>query len=107
MASITISNAPARLRAGAGRYREPVALLAGLGVSTSHEGQGLGSGLLAGVMARAAAAGRTIGCRGLLIHAESEDTRAFYLHLVPEFEPSPTDPLHLLLMMKDIHRTLR
>ncbi len=32
--------------------------------------------------------------------------RAFYLHLIPEFEPSPTDLLHLVLLMKDILRTL-
>jgi hypothetical protein len=25
---------------------------------------------------------------------------------VPEFEPSPTDELHLVLLMKDIRRTL-
>lgn len=106
MASVTISDDPARLRAGAGRYRKPVALLARLGVATSHEGHSHGSGLLADVMQRAAAAGRTIGCRGLLVHAESADARAFYLHLVPEFELSPADPLHLVLMMKDIHRTL-
>ena len=106
MASIAIGDVPTRLRRGAGRYPQPVALLARLGVSTSHEGQGLGSGLLADIMTRAAAAGRTIGCRGLLIHAESDDARAFYLHLIPEFESSPTDRLHLVLMMKDIHRTL-
>ena len=105
MASISPSDAPDRLRVGAGKYPQPVALLARLGVSTSHEGQGLGAGLLADVMQRASAAGRTIGCRGLLVHAESDDARAFCLHLIPEFEPSPTDPLHLLLVMKDIRRT--
>ena len=31
----------------------------------------------------------------------------FYRHLVPEFETSPTDDLHLVLLMKDIRRTLR
>ncbi len=105
MASISLGDAPDRLRAGAGEYPQPVALLARLGVSTSHEGQGLGAELLADVMMRASAAGRTIGCRGLLVHAESDDARAFCLHLIPEFEPSPTDPLHLLLTMKDIRRT--
>jgi hypothetical protein len=42
----------------------------------------------------------------LLDHAESASARAFYLHLIPEFEPSPTDPMHLMLLMKDILRTL-
>lgn len=30
----------------------------------------------------------------------------FYLHRLPEFEVSPTDELHLLLLMKDIRLTL-
>ena len=47
-----------------------------------------------------------IGCRGLLIHAESADARDFYLHLIPELQPSPTDELHLVLLMKDARRTL-
>lgn len=41
------------------------------------------------------------------MHAESAEARKFYLHLVPEFEPSRTDELHLVLLLKDIRRTLR
>ena len=48
-----------------------------------------------------------IGCRALLIHAEDDEARSFYEHLVPELEPSPTDPLHLVLLLKDLRRTLR
>ena len=44
--------------------------------------------------------------RGLLVHAETPEARAFYLHLIPEFEQSPTDDLHLVLLMKDILKTL-
>ena len=47
-----------------------------------------------------------IGCRGLLVHAESEQARSFYEHLIAEFDRSPADPLHLLLRLKDIRRTL-
>jgi hypothetical protein len=86
MASIESDSVPARARRGAGRYPQPVALLARLGVSAELS--------------------REIGCRGLLVHAESEVARNFYLHLIPEFEESPTDPLHLVLLMKDIRRTL-
>jgi len=43
----------------------------------------------------------------LVVHAESSEARNFYLHLVPEFEASTTDDLHLVLLMKDICRTLR
>jgi hypothetical protein len=106
MASVRLDDVPSRMRRGAGRYPQPVALLARLGVSLQHEGVGLGAGLLRDVVTRAAVLGTEIGCRGLLVHAESAEARAFYLHLVPEFEVSPTDDLHLVLLMKDIRRTL-
>jgi GNAT superfamily N-acetyltransferase len=107
MASVSIEDAPARMRRGAGRYPQPVALLARLGVSVDHEGLGLGAGLLADAISRTAQLGVEIGCRGLLVHAETPQARDFYLHLIPEFEASPTDELHLVLLMKDIHKTLR
>ncbi len=107
MAHLSIDAAPARLRKGASRYPQPVALLARLGVDVGHEGSGLGAAMLADVIARIAAVSDDIGCRGLLVHAESQNAKDFYLHLIPEFEQSPTDELHLVLMRKDIKRTLR
>jgi hypothetical protein len=50
---------------------------------------------------------------GLPLHHRTQRLRGaalardFYLHLLPELEPSPTDDLHLVLLMKDIRRTLR
>jgi hypothetical protein len=107
MASISVEDTPARVRKGAGRYPQPVALLARLGVAIEHEGRGLGAGLLVDVISRTAQLGAGIGCRGLLVHAETPQARDFYLHLIPEFEPSPTDDLHLVLLMKDSLKTLR
>ncbi|PHX68060.1 MAG: GNAT family N-acetyltransferase [Cyanobium sp. Baikal-G2] len=106
MASVAIADLPERLRRGAGRYPQPIALLARLGVDQRHEGQGLGAALLLDVITRVASLSEAIGCRGLLVHAESEQARSFYEHLIPEFEHSPTDPLQLLLLLKDIRRTL-
>jgi len=106
MAAVLITDVPERFRKGAGRYPQPVALLARLGVSVEHEGRGLGAGLLKDVVGRTAQLGVEIGCRGLLVYAESAEARDFYCHLVPEFEPSPTDDLHLVLLMKDILKTL-
>lgn len=106
MASIALADAPARASRGAGRYPQPVALLARLGVDVRHEGRGVGAALLQDVIARTHALGEEIGCRGLLVHAETVEARDFYLHLVPEFEASPTDELHLFLLMKDIRRAL-
>ncbi|MBY0441370.1 MAG: N-acetyltransferase [Mycobacteriaceae bacterium] len=106
MAQLNIEAVPDRGRKGAGRYPQPVALLARLGVDLNHEGAGLGAGMLQDVFARLIELSDDIGCRGLLVHAESAEARNFYIHLVPEFEPSPTDQLHLVLLMKDIRRTL-
>ncbi len=107
MAQLSPAAAPARVRKGAGRYPQPIALLARLGVHDDHEGHGLGAALVQDVFTRLVALSDDIGCRGLLVHCESAEARDFYLHLVPEFEPSPTDDLHLVLLMKDIRKTLR
>jgi len=107
MAQLDLADAPTRLRKGAGRYPQPIALLARLGVHRAHEGKGLGAGLVRDVVGRVAAISDEIGCRGLLVHCASDQARAFYLHLIPEFEVSPTDELHLVLLLKDIKRTLR
>lgn len=64
--------------------------------------RGLGAGLLRSHPTHRG----DIGCRGLLVDAESERARDLYRHLVSEFEPSPTDDLHLVLLLKDIKRTL-
>ena len=106
MAQLDVDAAPTRFLKGAGRYPQPVALLARLGVDTYHEHNGLGAGLLIDAITRLVTISEDIGCRGLIIHAENDDARAFYLHLIPELEPSPTDPLHLVLLMKDARKTL-
>ena len=76
-------------------------------VHRDHERQGLGAALLRDVIQRVAVISDDIGCRGLLVHCESERARDFYFHLIPQFEPSPTDELHLVLLLKDIKKTLR
>ena len=107
LATIQIADAPPRLCLGAGRYPQPIALLARLAVHSRHQGKGLGAGLLADVVARTALVSDEIGCRGLLVHAEDENARNFYWHLIPDFVNSPTDPLHLVLLLKDIRKSLK
>ncbi len=107
MAQVRGAETTERFQKGAGRYPQPVALLARLGVHRDHEGCGLGAALLRDVLLRLVEVGQEIGCRGLLIHSETDEARDFYSHLIPEIEPSPTDPLHLLLLMKDVVKTLR
>ncbi len=105
-ARVSVTDAPARARKGAVRYPQPVALLARLGVDVAHEGRGIGTGLFQDVIARTLALGEEIGCRGLLIHAETSHARDSYQRVVPELEVSPTDERHLFLLMKDLRRTL-
>jgi GNAT superfamily N-acetyltransferase len=103
--SIAPSAAPDRLLRGAGRYHQPVVILTRLGVDTRLQGAGLGRALVVDALRRVAAASETIGVRALLIHCESDSARQFYLGLA-QFEQSPSDPMHLVLLMKDLRRAL-
>lgn len=100
-ASALMETVPEALKKQAGRSPLPVVLLARLGVDQDAQGMGLGASLVKDAMLRAEAAARVIGARALLIHAESEKAKAFYLHL-GEFDQSPTDELHLFLSMATI-----
>ncbi len=100
-ASVEPSDATGRALKGTGRHPIPLVLLARLGVDKSAQGSGLGRALVIDALSRTMQASDVIGVRALLIHAESEAAKNFYLHL-GEFEESPTDPLHLILLMKDL-----
>jgi GNAT superfamily N-acetyltransferase len=102
-ASIAREHAPSMLLKRAGRSPIPVILLARLGVDLSAQGKGLGAALVKDAMVRGYQASEVVGARAFLIHAESERARDFYLHLA-EFDRSPTDPLHLILLMSEIER---
>jgi GNAT superfamily N-acetyltransferase len=104
-ASIEQAEASPRALQGAGRSPIPAILLARLGVDGRAQGQGLGRALVRDALLRVAQAADVVGVRAVLIHAESSRARDFYLSLA-EFEPSPTDPLHLILLLKDLRRTL-
>lgn len=97
--------APSRVARGTGRHPIPVIVLTRLGVDRAEQGHGLGRALLADALRRAAAAADTIGVRAVLIHCEDEAARAFYIRQAA-FEDSPTDPLHLMLLMKDLRAAL-
>lgn len=103
--SVEREGAPTRVQRGTGHHPIPVVILTRLGVDVSEQGRGLGKALVKDALQRVASAGLEIGMRALLIHAESERARAFYEHIA-EFEPSPTDPLHLFLLMKDLRATI-
>jgi GNAT superfamily N-acetyltransferase len=99
------ADAAPRVAKGAGRHPIPVILLARLAVDRTEQGHGLGRALVKDALLRVDAAADIIGVRALLIHAENDEAGAFYRGLAP-FEPSPTDPLHLLLLLKDVRKAL-
>ena len=103
--SVAPADATPRLMAGAGRYHQPVVILTRLGVDRAVQGAGLGRALVVDALRRIATAAEVIGVRAVLIHCESDTARDFYLRLA-KFEQSPTDPMHLLLLMKDLRRAL-
>ncbi len=102
-AAVERADAPGRVRRNM-PDPVPVILLARLAIDAKHQGQGLGAQLLRDAITRVVAAAKIIGVRALLVHALHEQARAFYAHF--DFEPSPTDPLHLLLLIKDARALL-
>ncbi|HXA30676.1 MAG TPA: hypothetical protein VNV87_00355 [Acidimicrobiales bacterium] len=81
-----------------------VIVLTHLGVDLPEQGQNMGRHLLVDALQRVNAAADLIGAKALLIHTADAQARSFYLALA-EFEASPTDPLHLLLSIKDFRHS--
>ena len=82
----------------------PAVLLARLAVDQGHQGKGLGRPLLQDAMLRTDAAAEELGIRLMLVHAKNERASRWYKRF--GFEESPTDPLHLMLLMKDLRTYL-
>lgn len=96
--------------AAPGRFRRnmpdpiPVVVLARLAISRDHQGRGLGRGLFQDAANRVIHAADSIGIRGLLVHAISEEAKAFYLRL--GLAPSPLDPMTLMTTVADLKASL-
>jgi GNAT superfamily N-acetyltransferase len=102
---VAYGDAPDRLKKGLARHPVPIMVLARLAVSDGAQGRGIGAGLLKNAMLRTIQAADIAGIRALVVHAKDENARRFYEHF--GFIVSPTDPLHLYLLVKDIRRIAR
>ncbi len=80
-----------------------VILLARLAVDRSCQGKGYGRALMADAGVRALQAAELVGARAVLVHARDESAASFYERL--GFTRSPTDVLHLMVLIKDLRRT--
>ena len=101
---VAFGDAPERLTKGLARHPVPVMLLARLAVSTPWQGRKIGSGLLKDAMLRTLQAADIGGIRAFAVHAKDEPAKQFYERF--GFVPSPTDPLHLYRLIKDLRRSL-
>ena len=101
--SVTVAGAP-------GRFRRnmpdpiPVVVLARLAVDRAYHGRGLGRALVRDAARRVVHAADAIGIRGIVVHAISDDAKAFYLAL--GFDPSPIEPMTLMITLADIRESL-
>lgn len=94
---------PERHARGIPAHPVGVILLARLAVDRSLQGQGYGRALLADAAVRTLQAAELVGARAMLVHARDETAADFYRRV--GFTRSPTDPLHLMVLIKDLRRT--
>ena len=94
-----------------GRFRRnmpdpiPVALLARLAIDRAWQGRGTGRALFRDCAARIEHAAESLGIRGIIVHAISEQAKGFYNAV--GFEPSPLDPVTLMATLNDVRATSR
>ena len=96
--------------AAPGRFRRnmpdpiPVVVLARLAIARDHQGRGLGRALFQDAASRVIHAADTIGIRGMLVHAISNEAKSFYLRL--GLDPSPLEPMTLMTTVADLKAAL-
>ena len=102
--SLVHEAAPLRIAKGLVRHPIPVVVLARLAVDRSAQGMGLGATLLQDALLRTKEVAEVIGIRAVLVHALDEKARAFYTRF--DFQPSLSDEMQLMLLMKDIRASV-
>lgn len=82
----------------------PVVVLGRLAVDRSLHGKGLGRALVRDAGLRVIQAADTIGIRGIIVRALSLEAKAFYQQV--GFDPSPLDPMLLMVTLADLNSSL-
>ena len=101
---VLFEDAPPRLTKGLARHPVPIMLLARLAVDHRWQGQGVGKALLKDAMQRTLQAADIAGIRAFAVHAKDEEAKRFYEHF--DFVPSPTDPMHLFVPLKEVRHII-
>ena len=102
--SVSLDEAPQKVKSGLPRHPVPVILLARLAVDSAEQGSGLGAALLKDALLRTIQAAEIAGLRAMLVHAKDDAAKRFYQKF--GFEPSPIDGYHLFLRLSDILASL-
>lgn len=76
----------------------PMAILGRLAVDMGWQGKGLGTALIQDAVLRTTQAASILGIRGLLVHAISDEAKAFYEGY--GFTATPKNPLTLVLSLR-------
>ena len=100
--SVEQDHAPERVKKGLAKSAIPIMLLARLAVDLRWQKQGIGAALLKDAILRTLQAADIAGIRALVVHAKDHAARTFYERF--DFLPSPTDPMHLFMLMKDLRK---
>ena len=101
--AVALKSAPGRLKRNM-PDPVPVVTLVRLAVDSAYQGRGIGRALMRDATLRVIYAAGVIGIRGILVHAISQQAREFYCAL--GFEPSPLDPMTLLVTLQDLSAAL-
>ena len=80
-------------------------VLSRLSLYLRYQGRDIDKGLLKDTVLRTLQAAEFAGIRAIFVNAKDEKARRFYERF--DFEPSPVDPLQLMLLIKDAEKTIR
>ncbi len=110
MAYYALASGAVAVEAASGRFKRnmpdpiPVVVLGRLAVDQALHSKGLGRALVQDAGRRVLQAASAIGIRGMLVHALSDEAKAFYERV--GFDPSPLDPMMLMATLADLQAAL-
>ena len=110
MAYYALASSAVVVNAAPGRFRRnmpdpiPVVVLARLAVDVGWHGRRIGRAMVRDACMRVLQAAETIGIRGIVVHALSNEAKTFYEHV--GFEPSPLEPTTLMVTLSDLKACL-
>jgi GNAT superfamily N-acetyltransferase len=101
---VEYAGAPEPLQKGLAKHPVPIMLLARLAVHQDWQKKGIGSSLLRDAVLRTLQAADIVGIRALAVHAKDDAAKRYYEQF--DFVPSPTDLLHLFVLLKDLRKNI-